>query len=127
LPVSRKHKKRKKLEVTLEAELLQWMDSEGIGAEQQVLAMGKRTDVWMPGICFLELKRGKVNGDDVCQAIKYYQLYSKPVVLIGETLMPRAGEGIAAINAIAGVDALCFITWSGARTYITALSDKASK
>jgi hypothetical protein len=128
LPVARKTQPRKKkLEIHLEAELLEWMDREGIEAEQQVGACGKRTDIWMPGICFLELKRGQVNGDDVCQAAKYYQLFSKPVVLIGEKLTYRAGEGIAAINTIAGVDALCFITWSGARTYITALSDKASK
>lgn len=122
LPVTpkRKSSKPKKLERDLEAELLYWLDQRGVMAEQQVASRGKRTDVWIPGKCFLELKRGRVTGDDVCQAAKYFTLYSRQIILVGETMSPRAGEGISAINAVVKEDALAFVTWSGVRTYLEA-------
>ncbi|MEM8610436.1 MAG: hypothetical protein AAGF93_00345 [Cyanobacteria bacterium P01_H01_bin.105] len=121
LPVTSKHNSEsKKLERDLEAELLYWLDQQGIIAEQQVASRGKRTDVWIPGECFLELKRGKVTGDDVCQATKYYTLYSRQIILVGETLSLRAGEGISAINKITRKNALAFVTWSGIKTYLKA-------
>jgi hypothetical protein len=88
-PATQKTKpKPKKLERDLEAELLFWLDQRDVMAEQQVIAKGKRTDIWIPGKCFLELKRNRVTGDDVCQAANYYTLYSRQVVLVGETLSP---------------------------------------
>ncbi len=119
LPVTiKKKKKPKKLERDLEAELLYWLDQKDVMAEQQVSSRGRRTDIWIPGKCFLELKRQKVTGEDVCQAAKYFALYSRQIILVGETLSTRAGEGIAAMNAIAGENALSFVTWSAIYSYL---------
>ena len=66
----------------------------------------------------LELKAGKVTGDDVCQAIDYYATYQRPIILIGKGLSTAASRGIEGINKEITLDALVFVTWSTVKTYL---------
>ena len=117
-----KKAKPKKKEIDYEAELLSWLDSRGVIAEQQVISQGKRTDIWLPGKAFLELKRGRITGDDVCQAAEYFTAYRKQIILVGKSMSSRVGDGISAINELCGEEAIVFVTWGGIRTFLAALT-----
>jgi hypothetical protein len=78
-------------------------------------------DLWIPGRCFLELKKGKVTGDDICQAIDYCAEYQKPVILVGNHINEMASRGIEAFNKAVDAEMLTFVQWSAIRTYLKGL------
>lgn len=108
-------------EKNLEQDLLKWLHSRGIKADNQISTAKHRMDIWIPGRCFLELKRGKVSGDDVCQAIDYCAEYKKPVVLVGNHISEMASRGIEAFNKAVESEMLIFVSWSAVKTYLKGL------
>ena len=114
-------KPSKPLEKDLEAELLLWMHSKGIQSDSQIQTSKHRMDLWIPGKCFLELKKGKVNGDDVCQAIDYCAEYKLPIVLVGNHIGDMASRGIEAFNKAVDGDMIAFVQWSAVRIYLKGL------
>lgn len=109
------------LEKTLEQSLLAWLNSHGVKADNQITAGRHRMDLWIPGECFLELKKGKVSGDDVCQAIDYCAARQKPVILVGDHISSMASRGAEAFNKAVKGEMIIFITWSGIKTYLKGL------
>jgi hypothetical protein len=120
-PKPKPAKKKMVQEKDLEQDLLHWMHSMGIDAENQVLTIKHRMDLWVPGKCFIELKRGKVTGDDVCQAIDYCAEYQLPVVLVGNHIGTMASRGIEAFNKAVDSDMVTFVQWSAVKTYLKGL------
>jgi hypothetical protein len=118
---STKKPSTKPLEKDLESELLNWMHSRGIQSDSQIQTSKHRMDLWIPGKCFLELKKGKVSGDDVCQAIDYCAEYKLPVVLVGNHIGDMASRGIEAFNKAVDGDLIAFVQWSAIRTYLKGL------
>lgn len=118
---SKSKPKPKTAEKALEAELIGWLHNYGVQADNQISTSRHRMDIWIPGVCFLELKRSKVSGDDVCQAIDYCAEYQKPVVLVGNHISEMASRGIEAFNKAVSSEMIVFVSWSGVRTYLKGL------
>jgi hypothetical protein len=116
-----KPKASKPLEKDLESDLLKWLHDRGIQADNQISTSKHRMDLWIPGKCFLELKTGKVSGDDVCQAIDYCAEYKLPVVLVGNHIGEMASRGIEAFNKAVESDMVAFVQWSAVKTYLKGL------
>lgn len=110
-----------KKEKDLEKDLLRWLHSRGVKADNQVATNNHRMDIWLPGTAFLELKRGRVTGDDVCQAIDYCTEYKKPVVLVGNHISTMASRGVEAFNKAVDGEMLVFVSWSAVKTYLKGL------
>ena len=108
-------------EKALEEALLEWLHSHGLKADNQISSGRQRMDLWIPGHCFLELKKAKVSGDDVCQAIDYCVERQKPVILVGNHISEMASRGIEAFNKAVKSEMIVFISWSGIRTYLKGL------
>ena len=123
-PVATKQPAKKKPvvpEKELEKSLMEWLHAYGIKADNQVTTARQRMDLWIPGHCFLELKKGKVSGDDVCQALDYCSNHKKPVILVGNHISEMASRGIEAFNNSMQAELIVFISWSGVRTYLRGL------
>lgn len=117
--VTANRKPRQQIEQELELELSNWLQIHGVEVERQVATKSHhRLDLWIPGRMMLELKASKVTGDDVCQAIDYYATYQRPIVLIGKGLSTAASRGIEGFTKEIVQDALVFVTWSAAKTYL---------
>ena len=110
--------KPKQKERQLEDELYDWLRLKGVPAERQVSTKKHRLDLWIPGKIMLELKAGRVTGDDVCQAIDYQSTYDKPILLVGKGLSTAASRGVEGFNKATGNDLLQFVTWSTVKTYL---------
>jgi hypothetical protein len=108
-------------EKNLEEDLLKWIRSRGIDAENQIATSKHRMDVWILGKCFMELKKGKVNGDDVCQSIDYCAEYQLPVIIVGSHINEMASRSIEAFNKAVDSDMLTFVQWSAVKTYLKGL------
>lgn len=108
-------------EKDLEKDLLEWIHAKGVKADSQVSTSRHRTDIWIPGKCFLELKKGKVSGDDVCQAIDYCAEYKRPVVIVGNHISEMASRGSEAFNKAVDSEMIAFVTWSAVKTYLKGL------
>lgn len=119
--VSVQPKKRVVAEKDLERELLKWIRSRGFDAENQIATSKHRMDIWIPGKCFLELKKGKVCGDDICQAIDYCAEYKLPVIIVGNHINSMASRGIEAFNKAIDSEMLTFVQWSAVKTYLKGL------
>lgn len=119
--VVQKPAKKLTLEKNLEQDLLLWLHSKGIQADTQVLTARHRTDIWIPGKCFLELKKGRVSGDDICQAMDYCCEYKRTVVIVGNHISEMASRGIEAFNKSVNSEMLVFVSWSAVRTYLKGL------
>lgn len=111
-------KPSKPKEKDLEKELLDWLFSYGIQADNQVKTSKHRTDIWIPSKCFLELKRDKITGDDVCQAIDYCAEHKMPIVIVGNSITDMACRGISAFNKAVNADLICFVQWSAIKVYL---------
>jgi hypothetical protein len=120
-PTPSKSKVVKPLEKDLESDLLKWLHMRGIQADNQIKTSKHRMDLWIPGKCFLELKTGKVSGDDVCQAIDYCAEYKLPVVLVGNHIGEMASRGVEAFNKAVEGDLIAFVQWSAVKTYLKGL------
>lgn len=105
-------------EQRLEDELYDWLRVKGVDVERQVTTAKHRLDLWIPSKAMLELKQGRVSGDDVCQAIDYAATYQMPIVLVGTGLSSGASRGIDGFNRAMGKDLIIFVTWGGVRTYL---------
>lgn len=116
-----KPKPSKPKEQDLERELLEWLFSHGIQADNQVTSSNHRTDIWIPSKCFLELKRDKVTGDDICQAIDYCASHKMPIVVVGNSITSMASRGITAFNKAVDADLICFVQWSAIKVYLKGL------
>jgi hypothetical protein len=116
-----KPKPSKPKEQDLERELLEWLFSHGIQADNQVTSSNHRTDIWIPSKCFLELKRDKVTGDDICQAIDYCVSHKMPIVVVGNNITNMASRGITAFNKAIDADLICFVQWSAIKVYLKGL------
>lgn len=112
-------KPRQQPEQQLELELFNWLLLHGVEVERQVSTKNNhRLDLWIPGRMMLELKARVVTGDDICQAIDYYATYQRPIILIGKGLSSAASRGIEGFTREIAQDALVFVTWSAAKTYL---------
>ena len=116
-----KVKPNKPKEQELEKELLEWLFSYGIQVDNQVITSKHRTDIWIPSKCFIELKRDKVTGDDICQAIEYCVEHKMPIIVVGNNITNMASRGITAFNKAVDVDLICFVQWSAIKVYLKGL------
>jgi hypothetical protein len=116
-----KKKRTMVLEKDLESDLLKWIHSRGFDAENQISTSKHRMDIWIPGKCFLELKRGRVSGDDICQAIDYCAEYKLPVIVVGNHINSMASRGAEAFNKAVDGEMLIFVQWSAVKTYLKGL------
>jgi hypothetical protein len=119
--VVKKEKTASVPEKSLEHSLLDWLHAKGIKADNQISTSRHRTDIWIPGKCFLELKKSKISGDDVCQAMDYCTEYKKPIVLVGNHISEMASRGIEAFNKAVESEMVVFVSWSAVRTYLKGL------
>jgi len=115
-----KLKRNSDTERQLEIDLQAWLLSFGVNVESQVTTHNHRLDLWIPGKLMLELKAGKVAGDDVCQAIDYYATYQRKILLVGKGLSDSATRGIDGFNRSIEDDALLFVTWGAVKTFLKA-------
>ena len=108
-------------EQKLEDGLYDWLRVKGVDVERQVTTAKHRLDLWIPNKAMLELKQGRVSGDDVCQAIDYAATYQMPIVLVGTGLSSSGSRGIDGFNRAMGKDLIIFVTWGGVKLYLDAL------
>jgi hypothetical protein len=120
-PPKKQKSKSASTENDLEKSLIKWLHACGVKADSQVVTSRHRTDIWIPGVCFLELKKAKISGDDVCQAIDYCAEYKKTIVLVGNHIGEMASRGIEGFNKSVGSEMIVFVSWSGVRTYLKGL------
>lgn len=110
---------KKALEVQKEDELYDWLRIQGLDVERQVkTSEGHRLDMWMPGKMIVEIKRGSVSGNDVCQCIEYASEYSVPVVVIGDKLTGSASRGLHGFNKLCPDRKISFVSWDIAYDYL---------
>lgn len=108
----------KKKESLLESELYDWLILNSIPAFRQAKkTTGNVNDIWIPDTMFLELKRGSVTGNDVCQAIEYYSESKIPVVLVGDKITTKASKGLKGFNAIRE-ESIVFVDWTCVKDYL---------
>jgi hypothetical protein len=115
-----KPKRNSDTERQLEIDLQAWLLAFGVNVESQVTTNNHRLDLWIPGKLMLELKAGKVTGDDICQAIDYYATYQRKILLVGKGLSDSATRGIDGFNRSVEDDALLFVTWGAVKTFLKA-------
>ena len=114
-------KTRQQPEQKLEDQLYDWLRIKDIDVERQVATAKHRLDLWIPSKAMLELKQGRVSGDDVCQAIDYAATYQMPIVLVGTGLSTAASRGIDGFNRAMAKDLIIFVTWGGVKSYLNGL------
>lgn len=77
-------------QLELELELFKWLQIHGVEVERQVATKNNhRLDLQLLCRMMLELKAGKVTGDDVCQAIDYHATYQRPWKRLNRQLMSK--------------------------------------
>lgn len=114
-------KPRQQPEQKLEYQIYDWLRIKGVDVERQVVTVKHRLDLWIPNKAMLELKQGRVGGDDVCQAIDYAATYQMPIVLVGTGLSSNASRGIDGFNRAMGKDLIIFVTWGGIKPYLSGM------
>lgn len=119
--VKKEQVQRQQPERKLEDQLYDWLRLKDVNVERQVVTAKHRLDLWLPNKAMLELKQGRVSGDDVCQAIDYAASYQMPIVLVGTGLSNAASRGIDGFNRAMGEDLIIFVTWGGIRAYLNGL------
>jgi hypothetical protein len=117
-----KRPRRNQPEQKLEQDLYLWLIASGIDVERQTSTANKhRLDLWIPGVLMMELKAGKVTGDDICQAIDYWSAYERPLLMVGSGLTNAASRGLAGFNKSVGGAPIVFVTWGGAKPYLASV------
>lgn len=116
-----KKPKKQQVEAELEHELYCWLLSKGIDVQRQVSTQKHRLDLWIPGKLMIELKAGKVSGDDICQAIDYHATYGKQILIIGKGMSDAASRGMDGFNKSTGDQNIVFVSWGAAKTYLSAV------
>jgi hypothetical protein len=102
-----------------ELDFLFWLESKGCTVERQVYLGSLKIDLWIPGELILELKTRTVSCNDVCQAIRYFELSRRPICIIGESINKKALDAISSFNKLIEGKAIVFVTWSTAKEYVT--------
>lgn len=111
--------KQKPLEQEKEDELYDWLRLQGIDVERQVKTSSKQfIDLWIPGKMMIEVKRGSISANDVCQCIDYASEYKLPIVLIGEKISGAASRGLKGFNKLCPKQKICFVSWDTAYDYL---------
>lgn len=116
-----KPKPKKQLEQDLELELMVWLHDNGINAEKQTKVGNYRTDIWIPGVCFIELKRGKVTAKDFCQALRYNVETDCKIILVGADVEKDVVATINTYNNLSGCEKIIFVPWDTTKTYLRGL------
>lgn len=120
-PIKQKKKVVKVLEKDLENDLVKWLDIHGIVVETQTTVGGYRTDIWIPGVCFLELKRGKVTAKDFCQALRYSVETDRKIILVGKNVEKDVIETISMYNNLLDCEKVTFVSWDTVKVYLKGL------
>lgn len=111
--------KQKPLEQEKEDELYDWLRLRGVDVERQVKTSSKQfIDLWIPGKMMIEVKRGSISANDVCQCIDYASEYKLPIVLIGEKITGAASRGLKGFNKLCPKQKICFVSWDTAYDYL---------
>ena len=108
-------------ESDVENNLVVWLKSHGIACESQAVIKNGRTDIWIPGVCFIELKTGTITAKDVCQVINYYCETKRKVLLVGKAISKDVVLTIEHINEITGNESIVFVSWSAIYVYLRGL------
>ncbi len=105
----------------LELGLVSWLLDNGINCEKQAYIGSQRTDIWIPGVCFLELKRGKVTAKDFCQAMRYHVATKRKIILVGKDVEKDVLATITAFNEVCCAITIEFVAWDSIRIYMRGL------
>jgi very-short-patch-repair endonuclease len=120
-------KARQREESNFEFELLSFLEIRGFKVQRQVHSGHLRMDLLIPNQLIIELKVGKVNGDDVCQAADYLASHAMDVLLVGTGLTNGATRGIEAINRISKENQLLFVTRNACFRYLNGALGKQNE
>lgn len=120
---SRKQATEKKQQIPLEKvkedELYDWLRLHGVNIERQVKTSSKQfVDLWVPGKMMIEIKRGNVTANDVCQCIDYAAEYRLPIILIGEKITGNASRGLAGFNKLCKKQKIFYVSWDVAYDFL---------
>lgn len=113
-----------KSEAELEKDLRNWLLGNGFGVEQQVTSGDFRYDLWIPGEFFMEIKKSKINSNDICQVISYLSKTDLSFILIGQSIGGYQSQAIESINRLLGKPRILFIQWSCAKEVLSAMLAK---
>ena len=109
---SKLKKESQALEREKEAHLYNWLRINGIDAERQVKTSSDHfMDIWIPGKMMIEVKRGNITANDVCQCIEYASEYKLPIILIGEKISGSASRGLKGFNALCPDHKIIHLSW----------------
>jgi hypothetical protein len=107
------------LEFVFESQLEAFLQVNDIHVERQVRAMGLVIDLWIPDQLIVEVKAGKVSGNDACQAIDYLITFGLDVLLIGTGISKSATRAIEAVNKVSSIsNRILFVTKDAAFGYL---------
>jgi hypothetical protein len=109
---------RSHAENDFESSLVSFLSSKGIRFERQINHGKSRFDILIPGELIIEVKAGKVNGDDACQALDYLAFSQLDVLLVGSGLSNSATRAIEAANKISKDNKILFVTKSACFPYL---------
>lgn len=119
--IDKKQKKVKVKESFLEENLVKWLSDNGVECFRQTQVQKGRTDIWIPGACFLELKRGKITSKDFCQALRYNTSTDRKIVLVGSDVEKDVVATLESYNDLTGVQSISFVSWSSVNVYLRGL------
>jgi hypothetical protein len=116
---SKQKEKSQELEREKETQLYNWLRINGIDAERQVKTSSNHfMDIWIPGKMMIEIKRGNVTANDVCQCIEYASDYKLPIVLIGEKISGGASRGLKGFNSLCPEHKIIHLSWDAAYDFL---------
>lgn len=115
---AKKRAPRKTLELDFESRIEAFLQVNEIHVERQVSTNQKRVDLWIPDQLMIEVKSGKVTGDDACQAIDYLATFERDVLLVGTGMSSAASRGIEAANKISKEAKILFVTQEACFGYL---------
>jgi hypothetical protein len=108
-------------EADMEKELRNWLIGNGFAVEQQVASFGVRYDLWLPNRAFVELKRSRITGNDICQVIGYLSKTDLLFILVGQSIGVQQSQAIESINQLLGDARIVFVQWSCAKDILPSL------
>lgn len=109
---------RMAVECDFESSLVSFLSSKSIQFERQLKHGKSRFDIVVPGELIIEIKAGRVTGDDACQALDYLAFYKLDVLLVGSGLSSSASRAIEAANKISQDAKILFVTEAACFSYL---------
>lgn len=105
-------KNQKTLEIKKEDEIYDWLRLQGVTVERQVKTSSNHVvDLWIPDKMIIEIKRGSISANDVCQCIDYASEYRIPIILIGDKVTGKASRGLHGFNKLCPNHKISFVSW----------------